>query len=249
MAHRLHRRDRPTPPRFLGFMLLAMGGLFLLDSLDVLDGRQVFRTYWPALLLGWGSFRLVFGGGCGRFVGGLMATVGGVFLANAMLGWDIRFWRLIWPVLMMVFGVHILLHPRRRFARHHVDPDPDADPDAAAEDPDVETSGTFHASAITATIQKKIVSQSLHTGLAVATAGGLELDLRECRMAGDEARIVVRVVLGEVVLRIPRDWSVENHIGATLANVENHTDAPIDAGAKRLLLDGSAVIGNVEIRN
>jgi predicted membrane protein len=205
------------------------------------------RTYWPAAFLAWGTFRLVFGGGCGRFVGGLMAAVAGVFLANAVFGWDIRFWRLIWPVLMMVFGIHILLHPRRRFRGFQPPGAPvveDAD-----DEPGVETSGTFHAAAITAVIQRKVVSQSLHTGLAVATIGGLELDLRECRMAGEEARIVVRVVAGEVVLRIPRDWSVENHIAATLANIENHTDAPIDAGAKRLLLDGSAVLGNVEIRN
>jgi predicted membrane protein len=252
MAHRIHRHDRPSPPRFLGFLLLVFGALIFMDALNMIDARDAIRTYWPAVFLGWGAFRLVFGGGCGRFVGGLMAAVGGVFLANAMLGWDIRFWRLIWPVLMMVFGLHILLHPRRRFRGRFGPPrDPAAveDEDDDTDEADVEKSGRFHASAVTATIQKKVVSQSLHTGLAVAMAGGLELDLRECRMAADETTIVVRVVVGEVTLRIPRDWSVENRIAATLANVENHTDAPIDAGAKRLVLDGSAVLGNVEIRN
>jgi hypothetical protein len=260
MAQRMHRRDRPAPPRFFGFLLLLFGGLIFLDALNMIDARQAIRTYWPAAFLGWGTFRLVFGGGCGRFVGGLMAAVSGVFLANAMLGWDIRFWRLIWPVLMMGFGIHIMLHPRRRFRRRfgsppevpHASPSGGATIDAEAvedDDEDVETSGRFHASAVTATIQKKIVSQSLHTGLAVAMVGGLELDLRECRMAADEVTIVMRIIAGEVVLRIPRDWSVENYIAATLANVENHTDAPVDAGAKRLRLEGSAVLGNVEIRN
>jgi hypothetical protein len=240
MAHRMRYHDHPSPPRFLGFFLLVSGALIFMDALNLIDARQALRTYWPAVFLAWGTFRLVFGGGAGRFVGGIMAAVGGVFLANAMLGWDIRFWRLIWPVLMMVFGLHILLHPRGR-ARAAGDDADGAD--------DVETSGAFHAAAMTAVVQRKVVSQSFRTGLAVATAGGLELDLRECRMAAEEARIVVRVVAGEVVLRIPREWSVENHIAATLANIENHTDTPVDGGAKRLILDGSAVLGNVEIRN
>ena len=262
-AHRMHRRDHPTPPRFFGFLLLTFGVVFLLDSLDIIEGRYIIRTYWPAVFVAWGTMRMIFGGGPGRFAGALLAGVGGVFLANSVFGWDVRFWRLIWPVLMVMFGLHILLHPRRRFGRRPprvppmgapgdtvIDTEPvegaDADTD---DDPDVEPSGTFKASAVTATVHRKIVSQAFHTGLAVAMAGGLELDLRDCRMATGDARIVVRIVMGEVVLRIPRDWTVENHIAATLANVENHTDAPIDTGSKRLVLEGSAMIGNVEIRN
>jgi predicted membrane protein len=266
-AHSMHRRDHPTPPRFFGFLLLTFGVLFLLDSLNIIEARSFIRTYWPVGFVAWGTMRMIVGGGAGRFAGALLAGVGGVFLANSVFAWDVRFWRLIWPVLMMVFGLHILLHPGRRFGRRRaprvppmppmgmaaepaIDGEPVEDADADLEDdPEVETSGMFKASAVTATVHRKIVSQAFHSGLAVAMAGGLELDLRDCRMATGEARIVVRVMMGEVVLRIPRDWTVENHIAATLANVENHTDAPIDNSSKRLVLEGSAIIGNVEIRN
>ena len=252
-ARRMHRRDHPTPPRFFGFLFLTLGVTFLLDSLDIIEGRYIIRTYWPAVFVAWGTMRMIFGGGPGRFAGALLAGVGSVFLANSVFGWDVRFWRLIWPVLMMVLGLHILLHPGRRFGPRPPDVPPvppiDGAEPAAEDDPDVEPSGMFKATAVTATVHRKIVSQAFHSGLAVATAGGLELDLRDCRMATGEARIVVRIVMGEVVLRIPRDWTVQNYIAATLANVENHTDAPVDTGSKRLVLEGSAIIGNVEIRN
>ena len=260
-VHRHHHHGRP--PAFFGFVLLTLGVLFLLDNLNVIEARYILRTYWPTIVIAFGLARLFFGRGGERVFGAAVAVVGGILQGNRLLGWDIEIWDLLWPLAMMVFGIHILLQPgrfRRRVPAPPVPPVPpgaapvidteavEADEDAPPQ-PDVDTSARFQAAAVTATVQRKIVSQALQGGAASAVLGGLELDLRDCRMAGDSARITIRVVMGEVVLRIPRDWTVENHIAATLANVENHTDAPVDAGSKRLVLEGSAVLGNVEIRN
>ncbi|HTY58948.1 MAG TPA: cell wall-active antibiotics response protein LiaF [Bacteroidota bacterium] len=40
--------------RWLGFALIAAGVIFLLDSTGTLDMGDVFRTFWPVLLVLWG---------------------------------------------------------------------------------------------------------------------------------------------------------------------------------------------------
>ena len=37
-----------------GLLLIALGVMFLLDNMDVLDFGEAIRTYWPALLVLWG---------------------------------------------------------------------------------------------------------------------------------------------------------------------------------------------------
>jgi hypothetical protein len=59
----------------------------------------------------------------------------------------------------------------------------------------------------------------------------------------------VFVFMGNVEIRIPRDWTLESQVSAIMASFEDRTDVPIDASAKRFVVRGSAFMGNVEIRN
>ena len=48
--------------RWLGFVLIALGIIFLLDSTGALDFGEALRTYWPLLLVLWGLLLLLRGG-------------------------------------------------------------------------------------------------------------------------------------------------------------------------------------------
>jgi hypothetical protein len=118
-------------------------------------------------------------------------------------------------------------------------------------DPDrrVDTSASFKEVAVMAGIERRNVSQALRGGEVTVVMGGVEIDLRDSRMAADEARVSVSVVMGEAVLRIPRDWTVESRVTATMANFEDHTAPPLNGASKRFIVEGSTFMGNVEIRN
>ena len=98
-------------------------------------------------------------------------------------------------------------------------------------------------------IERRNISQVFRGGSLTALMGGIELDLRGCRMDADSVTILVQVVMGQVSLRLPQGWTVESHVGAALGNVEDRSDPPIEGAPKRLIIEGSVFMGQVEIRN
>src|SRR5581483_9932294 len=108
---------------------------------------------------------------------------------------------------------------------------------------------TFKEVAVLGHIRRTSVSQAFRGGEVTTFMGGVDLDLRDCRMATNEARINFSIVMGGVELRIPRDWVVESRMSLIMAGLDDRS-TPAEGGAtKRLVIDGSALLGGIEIRN
>jgi hypothetical protein len=260
-AERRHRRmerwrrhPHKTPPVFFGIVFVLIGTLFLLDNLNVIDARYVFRTFWPLLILGWGVTRLLTTS-YDRLIPLLAIVLGGLLLGNQLGGWDMNVGRLFWPVVLIVVGGNILY--RAWFAQAAPPPIPTAaagafvggESAAVAPGGPASSGSTFKEFAFMAGVERRNVSQTFRGGDATAIMGHVELDLRECRMAAGEAFVDVFVLMGEVTLRIPRDWTVDSRVSVMMANLEDSTDVPIGPSTQRLVLRGSSFMGNVEIRN
>ena len=76
-----------------------------------------------------------------------------------------------------------------------------------------------------------------------------ELDLRDCRMADDNASIWIQAVMANITIRLPPNWTVESRLSTILGNLEDRSDRPVDASPRRLIIDGSVFMGQIEIRN
>jgi hypothetical protein len=266
-ADRMHRRaDRfgrrirqrcggpGGPPVFFGLLFLAMGAMFLLDNLDIVEARFLWRTFWPLLFIGWGVSRLLAGHG-DRFFPMLAIGGGTLLLANRALGWDVNVARIFWPVVLIALGAHILYRAWRNPVVVHAGgvadgtaPFATGEAEATAEE-FTDASSTFKDSAMLGSVERRNVSQTFRGGEATAFMGSVEIDLRDCRMASNEALVDVSVMMGSVELRIPRDWTVESRVSALLGSFEDMTQAPVEASVKRLVVRGSALMGSVEIRN
>jgi predicted membrane protein len=256
MGERLRRHcgSGGGPPAFFGVVLLVLGGLFLLDNLNIIETRSVWRSFWPLLFIGWGTSRVI-AGDSGRFLPWLAIGGGTLFLANRMFGFPLNLARVFWPLVLIVLGAHIVFRAWSRptvvraagagtGAASFGGGEPEASSDAFAD-----TSSTFEDSAFLGSIERRNVSQTFRGGAATAFIGSVEIDLRESRMASTEALVEVSVMMGSVALRIPRDWTVESRVSATMGSFEDLTDTPVDGSAKRLVVRGSAFMGSVEIRN
>jgi hypothetical protein len=252
MRNRMHQRCGPggAPPAFFGLVLLAMGALFLLDNLDIIEARYVWRTFWPLLFIGWGVSRVV-SGDHGRFLPWLAIGGGSVLLGRVLFGWDINLARIFWPVVLMALGLHILYRSWRRPATVHASAGGPSAADlaggesGAAPDP----SSSFRDSAFLGSVERRSVSQTFRGGDATAFMGSVAIDLRESRMASNEATVDVSVVMGSIEMRIPRGWTVESRVSALLGSFEDLTDTPVEMPANRLVIRGSALMGSVEVRN
>jgi hypothetical protein len=94
-------------------------------------------------------------------------------------------------------------------------------------------------------------SQRFEGGDATSILGGLDLDLRDALIAPGETVVLdVLMVLANGVLRIPRDWEVDNRVLAILGSVEVVASAQAGRSVDRprLRIDGLAVLGGLEVK-
>jgi hypothetical protein len=254
MTHRFRRRFRGAPHAFIGILLISLGVLFLLANLNVLDARDLIRRYWPVLIIVWGLVRLVVGQG-DRVIGSIAVFVGAILLGNRVLGWDINLFG-FWPLVLIALGINLLFRAWRQpsYMRARVSATPgDSVEGGAASGPlpdgRTDASASLREFAILGGFQRRNVSQTFRGGEVTAVMGGGEIDLRECRMAGDEVQVDVFALLGGFSLQIPRDWTVESRVSAVLGGFEDHSAPPVAGASGKLVLSGYTILGGIEIKN
>jgi predicted membrane protein len=106
---------------------------------------------------------------------------------------------------------------------------------------------TFSDTAFLSGVDRKYTSTTFQRGDAEAFMGGIELDFREAMIEGEEARLDVSAVMGGIKVRVPRSWNVVNRVVTTLGGVKDRTRS--SDGNKRLVIEGTVVMGGLEISN
>jgi hypothetical protein len=245
----------------LGIFLVGLGVLFLLDNLNLIETREFIGRFWPVLVIAWGAAKLLFGRGGEKLLGGLAAFFGIILLGNRLAGWDINVVSVFWPLLLIALGVSMLTRSRGSQPVFPAPPGPppmpgfEAPDSGASSDTQTDTRAQPDTAAqvkefvVMGGVERRNVSQAFQGGDVTAIMGSVELDLRDCRMAGNEIRVTVVVMMGEASFRIPRDWLVDSRITAVAAGVDDRSEPPVAAAPKRFVIQGSAFLGNVEIRN
>jgi predicted membrane protein len=214
-----------------GLIIVAIGLVLLLDNLNILDSKYVFRL-WPVLLIVFGLKRLNEARHSGAAISGVIWTsIGALLLMERFDVIHFSLWAL-WPLLLIAFGVQMLM-------RSTTGP-----PGAEAE----ESVDSFTSSAILGGLKRSNRSQAFRGGSVSVLMGGVELDLSKADMQAGEAVIRVSVMMGGVNIRIPETWSLDCKVTPLLGGVDDKTTPP-SASSKRLVLQGSVLIGGIEIRN
>jgi hypothetical protein len=238
-----------------GLLLVGWGILALLDNFGLVEMRELFRTYWPVLIIVWGMTRVSFGHPGGRWLGVVAIAIGALFLGNTLLGWDINPANL-WPLFLIGVGVRIMMRgrwgpPRRPRVSFEHDVNNVSNGPVIDGEPTVETdaTATIREFALLGGVERRNTSQTFRGGEATAVLGGVEIDLRECRMADNEAVVDVFACLGGITFRIPRDWTVESQVSAILGGFHDSSTPPADGTVKRFVISGQAVMGGIEIKN
>jgi predicted membrane protein len=217
---------------FGGLLIIALGLVFLLDNLGIVESRSVLGL-WPLLLVFAGLKHLFDARRGGAAVTAvLLASAGCLLLLNNLNVIDFRF-RDLWPFFLIGLGLHILM---RSFAS------------PAGPKDDVDTDATIASFALLGGVKKRSVSPAFQGGSVSAYLGGVEIDLRQVQMQGESVVIDVSAMMGGIELRIPESWTLDLRVSAILGGVDDKTIAPSDAG-KRLVLRGSVVMGGIEVSN
>jgi hypothetical protein len=257
-----------NPGRHLvaGVIFVAIGLVFLLGNMGVLDSDRILR-YWPVILVAVGIFRLVESGPNYRQSSGIFWIVTGGLLLMGSLGILRVGMRDFWPLLLIGFGSLMLW--RTVLARQGLGggnpPRPNAGPASglgetqAPPGPGTENSSstggaassnsTFSATAILGGVERRNNSQDFRGGSATAFMGGCEIDLRAANITPpNEPVIEVFAMWGGVEVRVPPDWTVMSQVDPIMGGFEDATEQPKEE-TKRVWVRGTVIMGGVEVRN
>ena len=213
-----------------GLVVVAIGVLFTLDNLGLMDAREVLR-FWPAAFIAIGVTSLADSSRTARHFGGFVWIFAGVWLLLEEFHYvHLRLWDL-WPVLLVFFGATIVW---RALA-----PSPARGADE---------SSVVRALAIMSGVHRRIVTRDFKGGQVTAMMGGCKLDLRGAAIGPEPAVIDVFAFWGGVEVVVPDTWAVDVRALPVLGGVENRARPPADQ-AQRLVITGTVVMGGVEVKN
>lgn len=100
-----------------GLVLIALGTIFLLDRMDILDASSVWH-YWPLMLVVVGINQTIGYPSAREFKGGLWMIFIGLWLFAVFEGMFGLTFRNSWPLFLLMAGVQLVLAPliARRFS-------------------------------------------------------------------------------------------------------------------------------------
>jgi predicted membrane protein len=219
---------------FVGIGVIAVGVLFLLNNMHIVDAGYYIHL-WPALLIIFGVAHLF----QHRTSGGTVWSVILIFVGTAMVCDRLDFiyfsiWD-FWPLILVFAGIMLITQGSfRRWQRSSV---------PTSGDPN----NLITATAIMGGSRRYVTSKNFQGGNLFAIMGGIEIDLHDADIQ-TEATLDVFAMMGGIVLRVPEDWLIVVNTLPIMGGVDDKTHPPTDA-TKRLHITGFLMMGGMEIKN
>ncbi len=234
MTENINRTDKRV---IFGSILILIGGLFLLNSLSIIDfrfSRIIFS--WPFFLLIIGFFILV--NTSKKVLGGILSGVG-AFLLLPRIFPDLYFdGSVVFPVILIAFGLYILLN-RARQKQESLRNDGSIKKD------------TIDDVAVFGGGSKIIYSDNFKGGNITAIFGGSEINLMSCKLAEGENVLDVLMVFGGTTVIVPKEWNVVINVTSILGGFSNKSvrnpNLVVDQ-SRTLVIKGLALFGGGEVK-
>lgn len=218
----------------VGILLIALGVIFLLDTLDVFgEDSNIIGDYWPVVIIGIGFVSWARKGFTFELGPVIVMTIGGLLLIGSLTDWNV--WQ-FWPVILIIIGLWFVW-------RHRL-------PMRTSTGETLTGDGTVNASAIFGGNEQRIGGE-FKGGRVTAVMGGGKLNLLDATLPTGGAVLDVSAVMGSYEVIVPSTWRVVLNVDALLGGVEDKREVPIMADDSQPALDirGSAIMGSVEIKS
>lgn len=230
----------PVTGVFIGVVIILVGLAMLSDTLGFFSYSKDIWQYLPLLLIALGLLRALESRRAGgQMAGALIAIAGTIWLLDNLdvIRFDMR---LIWPLALIAIGLKLLAKNWSRHQQPFTAGDPVAENDASA---------TVSQYAFFGGSRRALTKASFRGGEALSIFGGIDLDLRQARMAAATATFEATAIFGGVEIKVPKDWNVTLHGTGIFGGYEDTTEHTAASGAPELIVTGSAIFGGVTVSN
>jgi predicted membrane protein len=260
--HRDYRGTRRAQGGLVGGVILAgIGVVLLLQNLGI-SFFDDLEKYWPVILIVVGfaqGFRSI--GMGGKIWGVAVFLAGGILLANnfGVIHGDV--WRFLWPGILIMIGLGMLARGIDRHSHGGYDA---AQAQKFGEDLKDRILSDIHRKipsgsvnylsewAVFGGTRRRVDSQDFQGGEAFAMFGGVEIDLRKAGTTREEILVEANALFGGIEVRVPENWSVTVRGSGIFGGYEDETlDSRVapDAKQPRLIVNGFAIFGGVNVKN
>lgn len=219
MASSNHKRA------ILGFILVFIGAIFLLDNLGFDIHIPYYLFSWPAVFVVLGVINLLSGNSKPALIFFGLATVFYLHYYNIVRLGE------IWPAILIFIGLSFIL--RRR-----------SGPKRVSES----NENYFDEVAIFGGTERKIVSEKLQGGKITCVFGGAEIDLRGSK-AQDGGVIEIFCMFGGVELMLPEEWKVNMDATAIFGGFSDSRKTITNASDTTVHIKGFCMFGGGEVKN
>jgi predicted membrane protein len=230
----------------IGVAVIALGCLFLLENLGILDFDYTLQ-FWPVLLILAGALKLSQSSDTrSRVVGGVLIAFGATLILKSTGLLHVG-WRTLGPLLLIAVGLLVIFKsnyyrkPGQSYDKLGKLDRLDTHDGPAGDD------SVINVTAILGGMERRITTSDFRGGEVTAIMGGCQLDLRHASMQG-EAVLNVFALCGGIEIKVPDDWTVSLQGTPLLGGFSEKTVPNRDAG-KRLIVRGYAIMGGLEVRN
>ena len=221
-----------TAQLVLGFFIAGLGLLFTLDNIGVLQVRHLLR-YWPVVFVAIGAAQIVQSQSAARSLGGGIWILFGSVLLGRELGWLSYGIRQLWPLILVFLGGFVVWQSVNRPGRPQIPGD----------------TRFVSAIAVLGGFVRRVTAHDFQGGELTAFMGGGKLDLREAKLAGEEAVINVLALMGGFEILIPETWNVRIEVVPFMGGCDDKSRGPMSGSAPRLVIRGFVMMGGVDIKN
>ena len=217
---------------WVAVVLIIIGFLFLLDTLDIVHFGRTFAQWWPVILIVIGFMKLR---GRDKMGGAVLFVLGIAFLSATLniINWGSIF--RFWPLILIVIGLSMFLKSRGGTLWGI---------GTLQETPE----DLIRSNAIFGGASQTVTSQNFKGGDVMALFGGVELDLSRAKISPEGCTLTLTALFGGIEVTVPTDWHVSVSGTPVLGGIENKTVWK-EGEETKVLCRCTVAFGGVEIRN
>jgi len=224
---------------YLGLFLIAVGGIWILERLNLIpDIWDDILISWQMLLIGIGIFAYL---GGNKTTGAVLMVIGGFFLIDDFVSIPYELRRVGWPLLIIGIGVVMLVtHSRKR----HIPPIPE---------PGKQGLDYFDDFVVFGGREVFVNSLNFYGGKNTSIFGGTEYDLRQAQLSANGAVIDCVSIFGGCGFKVPPDWTVKNEVTAIFGGFADKRGKTMNQivpdPSKTLIIKGFTAFGGIEVKH
>jgi predicted membrane protein len=217
-----------------GIVVIIIGVVFLADNFGYISETIAnFLFNWKMLLIIIGIVQLTTERH--KVSGVITLLIGAIFLLPEIFDFAFSFWKLIWPVVIILVGVALIFNGRSFISQSR---------------PDTMNTENFDIFCFMGGADKRVYSQEFEGGKISAIMGGAKVNLGKADMKSDTVVLEIFSALGGVELIIPENWRVKFESVNILGGTDQSKVVELDPNTpkKTLIIKGVVILGGIEVK-